>query len=465
MKKIIFMLIFVLTICFFNSVRAIVADTYTATGFCENCNSLKKGKIKPMEGGAYHGLYCGTCNRLMFLDMAQGIKTEAHKYDDNGVCKKCGYKVNNCKHEGTIRRYIPNEDRQTHRVICENCNTVISEAETCSPNQENCEKCSVKKAATFDIPTRVYYIDETGLKAVGSKEENTSVGISLANVKGAPYFSWTMSTTGSKEYNSNVNSSYSSAASDGTIRFWYIGNGFDAELEPNPKNLSGEVLIRITLKVDDVEISQNIRIIKNGAPQSSCTIYLKNNNVALNDEDLTLMIRTNYGDFSDEEVRKIRKESPDELPFYTVKEAKIEVLESLDEDILKIGNYSLEEVTDGYINGYKAKVKVFPRKIGRARLHYRLTTVYKYMNHEEEEKEREGTLIVNVLEKSQEEIDNPQENGGNPSSSSGGESPEDQDGGGGSTKNKKGASGGLAFIGVMGLLIIAIIGSKMLNRR
>ena len=97
MKKIIFILIFILTICFFNNVRAIVADAYTTSGFCKNCDSFKTGKMKPMEGGAYHGLYFGTCNRLMYLDMAQGIKIEPHKYDNNGICKRCGYKVNNCK--------------------------------------------------------------------------------------------------------------------------------------------------------------------------------------------------------------------------------------------------------------------------------------------------------------------------------------------------------------------------------
>jgi hypothetical protein len=460
MKKVLFGLIFILVIGFLNYSTAIQAN-----GFCENCNQPRVGAFKPVEGGAYHGLYCNICNRLMVLDIAQGLKMEPHQYNNAGVCIKCNFSVNNCNHEGTTRRYRPNSDRTTHKVICENCNTVIQEAEACYPDQSTCHKCSVKKKATFDIPTRVYYIDETGLKSVDSLDTNTNVKIFIENNVGTPYFSWTMSTTGANQYNSYSNNSYGSAASDGTIRFWYTGNGFDAMLESAPKNLSGEVLIKITMKVDDVEISQNIRIIKNGSPESNCTIYLKNSNIALTDEILGLMIRTNYVDFSDEDIRKLRLESPETLPLYTVKDQRIEELRSFDESILKISSYEIKEVTDETINGYMAMIKIRPQKKGRTKIKYKLITEYSYKNHETIEKEREGTLIVNVLEKAPSE--GSEYHGGSGDSSGGyGGSSEDPDGGGEGESGRRGSSSaGLAFVGVMGLLIVAIIGSKMMNHR
>lgn len=455
MRKVIFGLIFILMLGVLNNSAAIRAN-----GFCENCNQSRVGEIKPING-AYHGLYCNVCNRLMFLNFTQGIKKEAHQYDDSGVCEKCGYKVNNCNHEGTVRRYIPNSDRTTHKVICENCNKVINEAEACSPDQSTCHKCSVKKLVTFDIPTRVYYIDETGLKLIDALDSNTNVGISIENNIGTPYFYWTMSTTGSSEFNSSSNNSYGSAASDGTIRFWYTGNGFDAQLESIPKNLSGEVAIKITMKVDDVEITQNIRIIKNGSPESNCTIYLRNSNIALTDEMLGLMIRTNYVDFSDEEVRKLREEAPSELPFYTVKDLEIR---SLDDRKLKIKDYELKEVKNNTVNGYMAEVKIEPKKIGKVKIKYRLTTEYSYTNHETIEKEREGTFVVNILKKVPIEESEIYGGSSDPSGGHGG-SGGGPDGEEGESGRRGSSSAGLAFVGVMGLLIVAIIGSKMMNHR
>ena len=473
MKKIVvFCCFFIFIMCLSNYSEAAMS----INKYCNKCTIYTQCTYKPINA-QFHALCCDVCGSQVIIDERRGLKQESHIWDENAVCRKCEYSVVECTHTGTTWKYIPNSDGQTHRVICDNCNASISEREPCYPNQRECKNCGVRKTASFDIPKKVYYIDKDGLKDVNSMEQVNQIDINLENTVGTPYFYWTMSTMGENQYNSASNNSSISASSDRTIKFWYNGNGFNASLTSNPEKLSGEVVIKITMKVDDIETSQTIRIIKSGIPKSNCTIYFKNNRVGLKGDDekfLYLLIKTNYNDFSDDEVRKIREEVLNEFPFYIVKNSEIE-LRSLDEGILKIGDYEVREVTNGYINGYWAKVKVNPEKLGQAKVKYRLTTEYKYMNHETVEKEREGVFFIDVVEKVTESESNwdgnrissttegvsSGSNGGYNISNSGNSDDEENN----SENRNTGSSGGLAIVGVMGLLIVAFIGSKMLNHR
>ncbi|MBQ6919496.1 MAG: hypothetical protein IJQ74_04140, partial [Synergistaceae bacterium] len=66
---------------------------------------------------------------------------------------------------------------------------------------------------------------------------------------------------------------------------------------------------------------------------------------------------------------------------------------------MKIENYEINPVTNDYINGYWAKVKVSPKELGQAKVYYKLITEYTYMNHEPKEDIREGTFFIDVVEK------------------------------------------------------------------
>lgn len=368
--------------------------------------------------------------------------TAIHSWDEeNGICTVCGMNESEieekCDHENKGYSFWYNGN-ETHGVYCKNCYQKIRD-EDCPG--EDCECREAKKeegGLSLNIPIKVYYIEEKGLKSIDG-EYTDSVKMNVVS-DGSPTYSWTVSSIPGKEFSSKKNT----VSDDGTIRFWYDKGFFYAKLSDSKDALlSEEITVTITLSDKSKKSdSEKIKLIKSGPPRSYCQIYFNKETVSIKDNKLKLLIKTKYNDFSDEQVRELGEE---EFPLYGVKD-KIKIV-SKNTDILTIsGEPVISKVTDGSFNGYIAEVPIEAKSTGQVQLEVELTTEYTYSKSKSIEKERKYMPNISIM-KTKEETNNP----GNLQ-----ETPEVE-------KEDNGISIPLACGGAIALLIIAFVGSKMIG--
>jgi len=273
----------------------------------------------------------------------------------------------------------------------------------------------------FYIPIKVYYVEED--------DDPLEIEVVSKTSSASPKYQWTLSTTVNESYNpKNPNSSpyktfdstkcYSeaTASSDGTMLFWYDKNSgkFCTKLIDEEgvkrKALSEEMKVRITL-YDGGRISgsDTVTLIKNGPPRSYCQIFFDNRYISLDDDTLTLFIKTKYTDFDDEDIVELRKnKGEDSFPYYKIKDEDIII--SVDETVANTGEIAVKKIEElkevdvvsgGEFNGYIAKVKIAPKKAGQIKVDVNLVTEYGYTNHEADEVARKYSAVLGIGEEPQ----------------------------------------------------------------
>lgn len=395
-----------------------------------------------------------------------------HNFDSNGKCTVCDYtkeEKEDCDHQGRTREFVKIEGKNKHIVKCGKCGYQIT-IEDCGP-----EIPCICKDNTTEIDT------ETGLKIaqkVYYVEEGEGVIIEPEIIhQGTIGFEWTMSTISNPNYDPNnplssrykIFSSGGEPSNDGTISFWYENRTFRAKLNDSDRTyLSGEVMVTIKLKDSNGQSdTETIKLVKNGPPRSYCQAYIENSYIYLQEEEkvLDLLIKTKYNDFSYEDIKAIRSEESQngrskeesDFPLYKVDRESVKVHSSR-ENILKIiGEPEILENDDGTFEGYRVKIKVDAKDIGRSDITVNFTTDYTFNKHKTVTKERVYTIPVNIVG-SKEEADSMNDALNSELSPSGTvQGGEDEEG-----SNISSLIMGIS--GLLALLVIAVIGSKMMSR-
>lgn len=369
---------------------------------------------------------------------------EKHVFvDGKCVCGRTERKIV-CDHVGKERYKVPLGNGQ-HEVWCAFCNTLIG-VEACTEDCD-CQKFKINEIKTeIDMPIKVYYVEEDGLVSV----EGDQIGEIKMNIKSehTPKFEWTMETIPDETFDSESNN----VSDDGTIVFWYENGTFKAKLaDSQRKVLSEEVKISITLIDGYSRDYETIKLIKNGPPRSYCQVYLDNTLFSLKGGKMKLLVVTKYDEFDDEQVREIGE---NELPIYKVKNNSVKITNENGDIISVPSSVTMKPITDGSYNGYYAEMNVNALKEGSANLKIELTTEYTFNKHKTQEMERKYSANIGV---GQTEVNQDGGVGGNNSPLV--ELPMQP---GNNENNGGGGAGiGLAVIGVIGLLAVAVIGAKM----
>lgn len=414
-------------------------------------NTANTGQNSNSSGVTYH--YAHNKREHWLVDSKGNIvkgSVERHTLP----CSICGEQVINadtCKHDrGT---YKVSTGKGTHSLYCKYCDAFLG-TEACSSNCD-CEKDGEEEIkADLEIPTKVYYV-----------EEDITTEIEIFTTASSGYtFKWTMDTIANPNYNyKNASSSKykefknGETSDDGTILFWYEDGIFKAKLRDSDiQELSEEVEVTITLISGNDEDTEKIKLVKNGPPSSRCLVYFEKNYISLENGKINLFIRTVYDDFSDAQI--CGKEG--EFPLYSVKDGKI-TIKSGDEKLATVSKiFGLEKVANEKFNGYVAEVQINPKQVGNVAFDIELTTEYifneRYAVVEKERKYQDSLAITQTEAEAQSQnTANPKE----PADSSGSSSS------GNTTGGSNVSTAALAGVGVIGLLLAAVVGSKMFNHK
>lgn len=368
-----------------------------------------------------------------------------------GVCEVCGaVKSGECVHSDHNESYKP-VDGEIHSIICNGCGKVKKTEPHTFTSEGICRRCQLPEGANkveirewvFYIATKEYYVEEGQTTYIPITE--------LVNADKLEKFTWTMSTTGKKEWDS----SKGDIANDGTIIFGYKDKQFYAEVvSDNIQKLSGEVEVEITARNKNGQLfTQRIKLIKNGPPRSSCKIYFDKTIYSIDDTEMKIKVKTLYDDFKDKDVKEYGKQN---MPWYEIDESSINIV-SKDTNIVEITGSPVKSELQNE-NGYYITVPIRVKQKGLVGFDVNLSTEYTYSNHKTLKKDRKYTDVVSFTNK---KVVQTNSNGG--TTSGGGNT---NNNGGSSSNNSGGGSGALAAVGGIALLIIlAVIGASKNSRR